>query len=440
MYEIPIISTDLRHEEAIVQTALTLQLLQDTMDSIFSKINSRAERNLNKINSIQERINNANEKVVKLIGSKKSIKIFSPAKFPSSEIFEDIPITFATETDQKSAGVTPLEIRLLPIEISSHTENPGNFTQEKLHLYHVKSAKEVSTLLREGLGSEIPSSIKSVNSLLLFAGNQNIYEKYKSMETLASRKNPKANNGGTVESPNQKLEAAPNSITNRQYSCDKSQRQYTGIFYSPGVAEAPKLELPLDLPDLPGVAGDVQFGFMENLSVMNQADDEINFPPVSIVQTPTSVPEVSLIPPPPPPPVATSTYSLIPPPPPPPTPAVLSEQQISQKSTVERPAPPKTDIPDARSNLMAAIRNAGGRPKLRAAADLERKETPKKPKENKGMDLMTDLHNKLMMRRKGISGAQKEEPQSVKDRLSSMIPAPTKKYSDDEKSDGEWTE
>lgn len=384
--------------------------------------------NLEKINSIQKRINNANEKVARLIGSKKSIKIFSPAKFPSSEVFQDIPTTFEAKEAVKS-----LEERALPIEISSHTESPGNIAQEKLHLFHVKPAKETSRFLREGLGSEIPSQVKSVNSLLLFAGNQNIYEKYKSMETLASRKNPKSGNGTTPESLNKRLEAAPNSITNRQYSSDKSQRQYSGIFYSPGVAEAPKMELPFDLPDLPGIAGDVQFGIMENLSVIDQADDEFKIPPIPVV----SVPEATFIPPPPPP--MADQYTLIPPPPPPPP--AFAPDQTKINSEVAKPPPRKPDLPDARSNLMAAIRSAGGRPKIKAASDLERKVEPRKPKADKGMDLMTDLHNKLMMRRKGISGAQKEEPQSVKDRLSSMIPPPTTKISsDDEKSDDEWTE
>lgn len=431
MFEISLISSDLRHEEAIVQTALTFQLLQETMDAVFSKINARADKNLEKINTLQQRINNANEKVVKLIGSKKSIKIFCPAKFPSSEIFQDIPTTFGAKEEVKS-----LETLAQPIEISSHTDSPGNIV-EKLHLFHVQSAKATSNFLREGLG-EIPAHIRSVNSLLLFAGNQNIYEKYKSMETLASRKNPKASNGTAHESLNQKLEAAPNSITNRQYSSDKSQRQYSGIFYSPGVAEAPKMELPFDLPDLPGVAGDVQFGIMENQTEIDPLDDELAIPPVPVVAV---IQEVAFIPPPPPPPMA--TYSLIPPPPPPP-PAFVQEAKdevVRANSEVVRAPIPKPDVPDARSNLMAAIRSAAGKPKLRAAADLERRDEPKKPKGDKGMDLMTDLHNKLMMRRKGISGAQKEEPQSVKDRLSSLIPPPTKKSSDDDdKSDDEWTE
>jgi WAS protein family homolog 1 len=42
------------------------------------------------------------------------------------------------------------------------------------------------------------------------------------------------------------------------------------------------------------------------------------------------------------------------------------------------------------------------------------------------MDLMSDLHNKLMMRRKGISGT-KDQGGNVMDKISSMIPPPPPK-------------
>lgn len=78
---------------------------------------------------------------------------------------------------------------------------------------------------------------------------------------------------------------------------------------------------------------------------------------------------------------------------------------------------------DDRSNLMAAIRNAGGigRAKLRHTV-------PKEESGNRwssasvGGDLMADLHAKLALRRKGIAGSGG----SALERMSSLIPPPPK--------------
>ena len=89
---------------------------------------------------------------------------------------------------------------------------------------------------------------------------------------------------------------------------------------------------------------------------------------------------------------------------------------------------------------MAAIRNAGGKGKVKLKSAKDRKIERKKEKEEQavsassGGDLMGDLFAKLTMRRKGISGTKKPEagggssepPMSPMDKISSMIPAPTK--------------
>ena len=88
-----------------------------------------------------------------------------------------------------------------------------------------------------------------------------------------------------------------------------------------------------------------------------------------------------------------------------------------------------------RADLMAAIRNAGGKDKAKLKSAKQRKVERKKEKEKSsaaasGGDLMSDLFSKLTMRRKGISG-NKPEPSSgssgdvsAMDRISAMIPPP----------------
>ena len=56
---------------------------------------------------------------------------------------------------------------------------------------------------------------------------------------------------------------------------------------------------------------------------------------------------------------------------------------------------------------MEAIRGAGGAGSLKPAKKTSRKDPPKVPQDSSnGGDLMADLASKLVMRRKGISGAK----------------------------------
>ena len=77
---------------------------------------------------------------------------------------------------------------------------------------------------------------------------------------------------------------------------------------------------------------------------------------------------------------------------------------------------------------MDAIRKAGGsgKAKLRSVEDrkVEAKKKKQEEKAQGGGDLMADLHAKLSMRRKGISGANKLPEGSAMDKISAMIPPP----------------
>ena len=138
-------------------------------------------------------------------------------------------------------------------------------------------------------------------------------------------------------------------------------------------------------------------------------------------------------PPPPPGPPPPPTGGGPPPPPPPPPPA-----QVGDSSVPAAPAPPPVSAPSdtGRASLLDSIRNAGGKSKLRNSKE-RRIESKKKIQEEKpasgGGDLMSDLANKLTMRRKGISGTKQaggpsSDPSggsgSAMDRISAMIPPP----------------
>lgn len=107
---------------------------------------------------------------------------------------------------------------------------------------------------------------------------------------------------------------------------------------------------------------------------------------------------------------------------------------------------------DGRAGLMAAIRGAGGKKGAKLKNAKERKKERKQEKAatssgGGGGDLMSDLFSKLTMRRKGISGSKKEgreersnadpAPMSPMDKISSMIPPPSKDRSESQDS-GDW--
>lgn len=86
---------------------------------------------------------------------------------------------------------------------------------------------------------------------------------------------------------------------------------------------------------------------------------------------------------------------------------------------------------------------AGGKAKLRAAAaqDVANNNESSAPPRRTGGNLMDDLHNKLALRRKGISGTKDavSSPGNVMNRISAMIPAPPPKQPESGSSeDDDW--
>ncbi|XP_077286128.1 WASH complex subunit 1-like [Arctopsyche grandis] len=82
---------------------------------------------------------------------------------------------------------------------------------------------------------------------------------------------------------------------------------------------------------------------------------------------------------------------------------------------------------------MEAIRRAGGsgKAKLRPASEAGKEEEKPKSSAPGGNDLMADLHAKLSMRRKGISGDRaKASDGSILSVISAMIPQPISKSVD----------
>ncbi|XP_046485166.1 WASH complex subunit 1 isoform X1 [Neodiprion pinetum] len=471
-----VIPHDLRQEETIVQIAEALDSLNSAVASIFSCIDERLSENTKRLAGIKGR-------AVKLQGrldhlqnnlSLKAVKLYSAAKYPSNHVYREYPLTLKLpiKKEDKPPSVykspVPIAQELNSQNIVTEKSKDGRWNvdiniQDKLQFYHVKSKTNKGK--GSGHSRAIPVRPTSVSSLLLHDAKDNQYGKLPA-KSLASANDKR------------EIEDAPTSILQSWHTNDlESPSNY---FYAPTLGEVPQINVPLSLPDLPGIVDDERFV----LDLHSQSP----IAPSSVVTTPTvnlplpaapsdsapdatmepqnsrenepSLPNLSLPsisseqnPPPPPPPVEIGNVSHPgPPPPPPPNPSTLSISTSQPPPSAPAPPPPppppslveppklsssvtkdtktqsvksvpNVDQVDNRSSLMAAIRDAGGvgRAKLRSAARKD-ENTDKWSSAFVGGDLMADLHNKLSLRRRGISGTAT----GALGRMSAMIPPPPK--------------
>lgn len=415
VYSVPLIQPDLRREEAVHQIADALLYLETISTDIFRRVSDSVEKNRQQLQTVTDRIRLAQARVDKIKGSKKATKVFSSAKYPAPDRLQDYSSIFTEATDPSSQPRPRHRIqnKLRPFDEKS--------LQEKLMYFPVcvSKKKKSEDETEEGLGS-LPRNISSVSSLLLFNTTENLYKKYVFLDPLA----------GAVTKTHTTLETekeekpfdAPLSITKREQLERQTAESY---FYVPDLGQVPEIDVPSYLPDLPGIADDLSYsadlgpgfapsGPTHNIPELPSFSEESNAP------GPQLQPSVPPPPPPPPPPpepafAPATPAGAPPPPPPPPPPPVESSAGVSQppSSGPVSGAPSEVVQPsDGRASLLESIRNAGGIGKAKLRNVKERKMEKKKQKEQEqavgaassGGDFMSDLFNKLAMRRKGISG------------------------------------
>ncbi|XP_054476202.1 LOW QUALITY PROTEIN: WASH complex subunit 1 [Anoplopoma fimbria] len=414
VYSVPLIQSDLRREEAVHQIADALLYLETISTDIFRRVSDSVEKNRRQLQSVTDRIRLAQARVDKIKGSKKATKVFSSAKYPAPDRLQDYISIFTEATDPSSQNRPRHRIqnKLRPFDEKA--------LQEKLMYFPVcvSKKKRSEDEKEEGLGS-LPRNISSVSSLLLFNTTENLYKKYVFLDPLA----------GAVTKTHTTLETekeekpfdAPLSITKREQLDRQTAESY---FYVPDLGQVPEIDVPSYLPDLPGIADDLSYsadlgpGFAPSGPTQNIPD----LPPIADESDAHGFhlqPNVPPPPPPPPPPPELALAPAIPagappPPPPPPPPPLDGPTEVSRAPSsgpVSRAPSAVVEPSDGRANLLESIRNAGGIGKAQLRNVKERKMEKKKQKEQEqvgaaasGGDFMSDLFNKLSMRRKGISG------------------------------------
>lgn len=169
LYSVPVVQADLRHEETIIQAASALALLQQTIDSVFDRIDARIAANVTRIANIDQRLDAANRLGQQLIGMRRAIRIRSPAEYPRVQC-PDVPATFGvklghprSDDEERMSYIvrTPLDP-----SVAQHKA-----ADDKLQFYHVRSGAPHASRARsdgeDGLGPWLPSFAGSVDALLL---------------------------------------------------------------------------------------------------------------------------------------------------------------------------------------------------------------------------------------------------------------------------------
>ncbi|KAJ8980575.1 hypothetical protein NQ317_018702 [Molorchus minor] len=413
-YKVPIIPENLSKHETIVQIAEVLDHLTNITEGIFYQVQKRLESNKNKLSDISSRAESVQRKVNNLKGAKKATQVFSSSKYPATDVYREYVSIFSD---------TP------PVELKRHKVKPKAISTaysplDKLQFFHVNISSSKKDKL-EGLG-DIPEDLSCVNDLLLYNTGKNLYKNFVIVDALKEPQSIKEEDEIDISN----IGPAPYSISDRSTVKKSVTKNY---FYSPQIGEVPALDVPLDLPDLPGIADDLHYeSAMEPgiapsaVFIQTNMENIIDLP--AVVQNEgeskeEDIPNVVL--PPPPPPLEVQK---------PHSPVKETVKTQSEEVKVELPKPPEPEInapkqdfvqqTNARSNLMEAIRQAGGKGKANLRSVHQ--ETTKTTSNSDG-DLMADLRSKLLDRRKGISGKKNVEnvdPESTLGKISAMIPPP----------------
>uniref|UniRef100_A0A452GHM1 WH2 domain-containing protein n=1 Tax=Gopherus agassizii TaxID=38772 RepID=A0A452GHM1_9SAUR len=385
-YSVPLIQPDLRREEAVHQVADALQYLQKVSSDIFNRISQRVEASRMQLQAIGERVSLAQAKIEKIKGSKKAIKVFSSAKYPAPERLQEYSSIFAGAEDPATQKWPRHKIQ------SKHRPLDEKSLQEKLKYFPVCVSTKVHQEddAEEGLGS-LPRNISSLSSLLLFNTTENLYKKYVFLDPLAGAVTKTHVTLGTETE--EKLFDAPLSITKRGQLDRQVAENY---FYVPDLGQVPEIDVPSYLPDLPGIAADLMYSADLGPGIAPSASSS------AIPELPTFNTES----------VENFRPGL--------QDGVLTSDGVGSSGLTPFciPAAPVQGAPKevvnpstGRATLLESIRQAGGIGKANLRSVKERKLEKKKQKEQEkvittaqGGDLMSDLFNKLLLRRKGISG------------------------------------
>lgn len=406
---IPLLPYDLGYEETILQMIKSLDCLDKVVECVYGHVRDNINGQKSEIVKLNDKLNDVVDKVRRLSNTNKSVQVHSSSKYPATHCQKDYEYSY--DFNVKSNIVDNITV--------AHQICVTRDPLDKLKFYNVNDEKKEISINKDvckvkGLG-DLPDDVKYINSLLLFNSNENLYKNY-----VIS--NPyKAN--VTTTTTSKRVDDVEN-INNKPVftlPLDDTENQFN-YSYTPMNEEVPIIDVPADLPDLPGIMGDVQL-FKEEKE--NVVDNPVICQPFSVVDLPNfneldNLQNDKVL-------VDESTISIVPQDILAPEPeqstlttvvsdqnkidhnkdnnsSIKNEQNISK--TYEQNINKMYDNNiNTHSVLMDEIRNAGGLKKAKLRPVNDRKTNDAIVPAGDG--LMADLHKKLAMRRQGISGNNK---------------------------------
>ncbi|XP_026804189.1 WAS protein family homolog 2 [Rhopalosiphum maidis] len=429
---IPLLPYDLGYEETILQLIKSLDCLDKVVECVYEHVRGNINSQKSEIVKLSEKLNNIANKVQQLSNTKKSIQVYSSSKYPATHLQKDYKYSYDLEI--KSDITNNIQV--------AHQICVSNDPNDKLKFYHIndenkKLSKNKDIIQVKGLG-KLPDDVNYINSLLLFNSNENLYKNYVLFNPYKVKTTPTSKQVEKVQNINKPVFTLPLNDTENQFNYS----------YTPVYEEVPTIDVPADLPDLPGIAGDV-------LCFKNE-EENIGIPvvsnPSSVVDLP-SFDELDEI----------KNNEIVP------------EKLIQTEQEIIKPAEPEelstvvsiqnkndhvenidnsvkkeqkvnntyNDNINTHSVLMDEIRNAGGLQKAKLRSVVDRKTDSETMPTGDG--LMADLHKKLAMRRQGISGNNKQNDSSLEGVIyrmaSTMLPPNLESESEadgDDDTEGDW--
>ncbi|CAD6196940.1 unnamed protein product [Caenorhabditis auriculariae] len=467
MYCVPLVPNDVSQEEADFRTLHTIDALTKTIDDVFDRVNSRLSSLESELSSMNRRADVVYEKLERMKQSNCAIVLRVPSTFPSAEyqpsttIFRHSKGVDHVNCD-RSCDFAGFQLgRKVKFDVKAELEERKKFFVASAALNEIRRKKQN--------GRTAPDGVKSVTELFYSGTSRPVYTDLGGNFSEKFKKGPRSVNSTKRSRDRAEEEASmleESAIAESTFDLNDDKHP---LAYRPTSLPIEPLAFPNTLPKLSGFAEDFtlkEYGIEESMlpdiddgvlsesrssGVLEKAPSPVPMVPTTIAVTVASekepskatippapvIPQAPLPPPPlaPPAPLTVVAPPPAPPPPPPPPPSSLATMSPISPSTPS----------DGRSDLMAAIRAAGGvgKMKLKKATDKRARiqsdnlseSSALSPAAQKapgsgdagGGDLMSALSKALESRRKAIAGREKPRASGqndVYDKIRNMIPPP----------------
>ncbi|PAV59412.1 hypothetical protein WR25_03533 [Diploscapter pachys] len=502
---VPLVGGDLDHEETLFRLLESLRTFSQKSQEIIGKVEARTNSLNDQCDGLQKRAEAISKKLTSLKTINTAIVLEAPALFPDEDYtpfrsFYSGSSGIELENNEPDKPFIPSEKEWKPIDVKRELES-------RKHMYVASQA--LGRKKEKEKKRNIPKGPLTLADLFVAGTSRAAYPK---VGGAFEKKKSRTKMSATSSRPEQTSDEYPlgeTAIVTGKGSGTFGQSDPLAYRPQVTISGAEELQLPDTLPHLPGIASDVTFNdIVISPSMLPDIDVDDDVTPTqttSIPAPPTQEPPKLVQPPkqppiqpkeepkivpepqkkeepktsiPPAPPIPSSALAQAPPPAPPsvPPPAPPPPPPVALISPTHS-APGGADSSN-RSDLMAAIRAAGGTGKaqLKSVKTLPNKKTDSsldessalpskssgeegksnnpgssKSAPNSGGDLMSSLAKALEARRKAIAGKggessaqkfkSKSKPSKISgpmSKISDLIPPPPQEDEATEDTDPEW--